>query len=192
VAFPNGIESWMKTTEKEAQQQIGMLLQHRSVSNLILNIVMVAGFAGLGEELFFRGVLQRLFIWGFKNVWVGIILAAFLFSALHLQFYGFFPRFVLGILLGAIYWYSGSLWPAIAAHFFYDATLIVMAYFNPSMISEEQTSIIPSSAMLVSGVLSAIVTAGLLLYMRRKSTADAVAFEQERKLDETPPFTFDS
>jgi uncharacterized protein len=136
-------------------------------------------------------VLQRLFIWGFKNVWVGIILAAFLFSALHLQFYGFFPRFVLGLLLGAIYWYSGSLWPAIAAHFIYDATLIVMAYFDPSMISEEQTSIIPSSAMMVSGVLSAVVTAGLLWYMRRKSTANAVAFQRERKLDDAPPLTFE-
>jgi uncharacterized protein len=102
INFPNGIESWMKTTEKEAQQQIGMLLQQRSVSNLLLNIVMVAGFAGIGEELFFRGVLQRLFIWGFKNVWVGIILAAFLFSAIHLQFNCFFPRFVLGLFVGAI------------------------------------------------------------------------------------------
>jgi membrane protease YdiL (CAAX protease family) len=191
IHFPSGIEGWMKSTEKEAQQQIAMLLQTKSLSTLLLNVVMVAGFAGVSEELFFRGVLQRLFIWGFKNVWLGIILAAFLFSALHLQFYGFFPRFVLGIILGAIYWYSGSLWPAILAHFCYDGLLIVMAYFNPSMITEEQSSFIPSNYMLVTALASAAATAALVWYMRRKSTSDETQFQKERLLDEPQSFTFD-
>lgn len=191
MAFPDGIESWMKSTEKDAQQQIGMLLQGRSVSNLILNIVMIAGFAGIGEELFFRGVLQRLAIWGFKNVWIGIIVTAVLFSALHLQFYGFFPRFLLGVLLGAVYWYSGSLWPAIVAHFFYDALLITLAYFNPSMITDEQTSIIPSSSMLVMAIVSAAATAAVVLYMRKKSTVSESRFYQERSIDAPQSFTFD-
>jgi uncharacterized protein len=191
IVFPHSIAGWMKTTEKEAEQQIGMLLQQHTISNLLLNVVLVAGFAAIGEELFFRGVLQRLFIWGFKNVWVGIIVAAFLFSALHLQFYGFFPRFILGILLGAIYWYSGSIWTSIAAHFVYDATLIVMAYFNPSMISEDQTSFIPSSAMVMSAVVSFSATAGLLLYLRRKSITNNAKFQQERALPDSTPFTFD-
>ena len=191
IHFPSGVEGWMKNAEKEAQQQIGMLLQKRSLSNLVLNVIMVAGFAAVGEELFFRGVLQRLFIWGFKNVWVGIILAAFLFSALHLQFYGFFPRFLLGIILGAIYWYSGSIWPAILAHFVYDATLIVMAYFNPSMITEEQTSFIPSTSLLMTALVSVAATGGLLIYMRKKSMANREQFLAERNLYEPKHFTFE-
>ncbi|HUQ97548.1 MAG TPA: CPBP family intramembrane glutamic endopeptidase [Chitinophagaceae bacterium] len=191
IHFPSGIEGWMKSTEQEAQQQIGMLLKGRSLANLLLNIVMVAGFAGIGEELFFRGVLQRLAIWGFKNVWVGILVAAFLFSALHLQFYGFFPRFLLGILLGVIYWYSGSLWPSILAHFFYDALLITIAYYNPAMISDEQTSLIPSSAMLVSALASAVAVGALLYFMRKKSTASEGAFHQERSLNTPQSFTFE-
>lgn len=191
VAFPRSVEGWMKSTEREAQQQIGMLLRGKSLSNLVLNIIMIAGFAGIGEELFFRGVVQRLAIWGFKNVWVGIVVTAFLFSALHLQFYGFFPRLLLGIFLGAIYWYSGSLWPAILAHFFYDALLITLAYFNPSMISEKQTSIIPSSSMIVMALLSVALSAGLLFYMRKKSTASLERFQQERDLDEPQSFTFE-
>jgi membrane protease YdiL (CAAX protease family) len=191
VAFPKGIESWMKGTEKEAQQQIRLLLQERSVSNLLLNIVMVAGFAGIGEELFFRGVLQRLLIWGFKNVWIGIVVAAFLFSALHLQFYGFLPRFLLGILLGALYWYSGSLWPAILAHFFYDALLITLAHFNPQMIADEQASLIPSSAMVVSALVSAAAMAGLFLYMRKNARTSEAAFQQERALQRPQSFTFE-
>ena len=191
IAFPSGIEGWMKRTEQEAQQQIGLLLKGRSVSQLLLNIFMIAGFAGIGEELFFRGVLQRLAIWAFKNVWIGIIVTAFLFSALHLQFYGFFPRFLLGILLGAIYWYSGSLWPAMLAHFFYDALLITLAYFNPSMIAEQQTSIIPTSSMAVLAIVSLAATTGLVLFMRKLSTSSEAGFQQERSLDAPQSFTFD-
>jgi membrane protease YdiL (CAAX protease family) len=186
IRFPAGMEGWMKSAEKEAQQQIGLLLKQRSVSNLLLNIIMIAGFAGIGEELFFRGVLQRLFIWGFKNVWVGILLSAFLFSALHMQFYGFFPRFLLGILLGVIYWYSGSIWPAIAAHFFYDALLIVLAYFNPQMITEEQSSLIAPSLQVTFALLSAILTAALVWYMRKKSRADTALLRYVPPKDDNP------
>jgi membrane protease YdiL (CAAX protease family) len=186
IRFPAGMEGWMKSAEKEAQQQIGLLLKQRSVSNLLLNIIMIAGFAGIGEELFFRGVLQRLFIWGFKNVWVGILLSAFLFSALHMQFYGFFPRFLLGILLGVLYWYSGSIWPAIAAHFFYDALLIVLAYFNPQMITEEQSSLIAPSLQGAFAVLSAVLTAALVWYMRKNSRTDTALLHYVPPKDDNP------
>ena len=191
INFPDSIEGWMKATEKDAQQQIGLLLKGSSPADLILNIIMVAGFAGVGEELFFRGVLQRLAIWGFKNVWVGIVVTAVLFSAVHFQFYGFFPRLLLGIFLGAIYWYGGSLWPAIAAHFFYDALLITLAYFNPEMISDDQANIIPASSIAIMAAASAIVSGALLWYMRQKSTADKKRFDAERWPNEPQTFTFD-
>lgn len=192
IQFPTGVAGWMKNAEKDAQQQIGLLLKNRTPANLLLNIFLVAGFAAVGEELFFRGVLQRLFIWGFKNVWVGIILAAVLFSALHLQFYGFFPRFLLGVLLGAIYWYSGSIVPAMLAHFVYDASLLIAAYFNPSMITESESSLLPPGSLLLAGIVSAIVTALLVLYMRKRSTASKEAFLAERRLEPTESFSFDN
>lgn len=191
INFPDNVEGWMKTTEKQAQQQVRMLLKTGSVPDLLLNLIMIAGFAGVSEELFFRGVLQRLLIWGFKNVWAGIVLAAFVFSALHLQFYGFFPRFLLGVLLGAIYWYSGSIWPAIVAHFFYDAILIVLAYFNPQMLAEEQAPLFPAAPMGVMAALSALVTAASVFYMYKKSKADKRRFMQERSLNEPQSFTFE-
>ena len=116
----------MKASEESAAKQIEFMLKRNTVQDLLLNLVLVAVFAGVGEELFFRGVLQRLFIKLFKNPWAGILVTAFIFSAIHFQFYGFIPRFILGILLGLIYWYSGSLWPAIIAHFAYDAFAVIM------------------------------------------------------------------
>ena len=72
-------QNWMQRMEDEAMQQIKFMLGKHTVTELVTNLVFIALFAGIGEELFFRGVLQRLFIKVFKNPWAGILLTAFLF-----------------------------------------------------------------------------------------------------------------
>ena len=178
---------WMKASEDEAQQQISFLLKHNSFQDLLLNLLFIAVFAGVGEELFFRGVLQRIFIKIFKSPWAGIIITAIIFSAIHVQFYGFIPRFILGVLLGAIYWYSGSLWPAILAHFIYDGFAVVMIYFYPSMAGQESTVQIGSK--MVTGLISAILVLAIVYLMKKKSTASYEAIYTEDKIDHSNPFT---
>lgn len=167
VRFPTGVEGWLKAREEEAEKAIHALLLRQSIKELLLNILLIAGLAAVGEELLFRGVLQRLFIRIFKNPWVGIIVAAFLFSAIHMQFYGFLPRFILGILLGALYWYSGSLWVSMLAHFIYDAALIILAYFNPEMLNDEST--VKFSGIALWGVISLASVCLLVVWMVRNS-----------------------
>ena len=167
IHFPGAIEGWMKEKENGANKTVMALLSRRTVQDLVLNIICIAGLAAVGEELLFRGVAQRLFIKLFKRAWPGIIITAFLFSALHLQFYGFFPRFVLGILLGVIYWYSGSLWTAILAHFVYDALLITVAYFYPSMVNEENT--VKMSSIALTAAFSFILVALAVNWMIKHS-----------------------
>jgi uncharacterized protein len=170
VQFPAGIAKWMKEQEAEASKTIKALLSKHTIKDLLLNIITVAGLAAVGEELLFRGMAQRLLIKMFKNPWAGIIVAAFLFSAMHIQFYGFVPRFVLGILLGVIYWYSGSLWTAMFAHFMYDAVLIVVVYFNPESLNDENTLNLSNVALVAAVSLGIVVS--LVLWMKRKSTAN--------------------
>jgi membrane protease YdiL (CAAX protease family) len=169
VQFPADIAKWMKEQEAEAAKTIQALLSKHTIKDLILNIICIAGLAAVGEELLFRGVVQRLLIKVCKSPWAGIIISAFLFSAMHVQFYGFLPRFVLGILLGAIYWYSGSLWTAILAHFVYDAALIVLVYFNPSSLNDENT--LDLSNIALAAAASFIIVVLLVMWMKRKSTA---------------------
>ncbi len=168
IAFPKGIENWMKSSEQEASRTVKALLARHTIKDLVINVFCIAGLAAVGEELLFRGIAQRLLIKMFKSPWVGMIIAAILFSAMHLQFYGFLPRFVLGVLLGLIYWYSGSLWAAMLAHFVYDALLIVLAYFNPGMLEDESSAQLSDIAVLAS--VSAAVVAALVIWMKKKST----------------------
>lgn len=167
IEFPAGIANWMKEKEDSASQVLKGLLLHGSVKDLLLNIVFVAVLAAVGEELLFRGIGQRLLIKWFRSPWAGIIISAVLFSAFHLQFYGFFPRLMLGIFLGAMYWYSGSLWVPILGHFVYDALQIVMVYYRPDMMNEE--SVVSTGSVAVAGAVSAALSALVLAWMIKRS-----------------------
>ena len=178
---------WMKASEEAAGKQIAFMLKRNSVKDLLMNLLFIAVFAGVGEELFFRGVLQRIFIKMFKNPWAGIIVTAIIFSAIHLQFYGFIPRFILGVLLGMIYWYSGSLWPAIVAHFAYDAFAVVLIYFNPELADQNSTTLQFGNQLLMTGI--SLILVGLIVYqMKKKSKTKYNTIYADDKMGESSPF----
>jgi membrane protease YdiL (CAAX protease family) len=182
-------EKWMKGLEEEAARQIRFMLKERTPAELVKNLIFISLFAGIGEELFFRGVLQRIFIRMTENPWMGIILTAAIFSGIHFQFYGFFPRFILGILLGAIYWYSGSVWTAILAHFLYDAAVILFVYFNPKLLDNTDATIIQGQAaqLLIGAAVSLGLTVLLLRQMKKRSVTD---YHQVYRDDFTKPDGF--
>ncbi|OSZ73851.1 hypothetical protein CAP36_17790 [Chitinophagaceae bacterium IBVUCB2] len=187
--FPKSWQGWMKSGEEEAARTVKALLSRHTIQDLILNIICIAGLAAVGEELLFRGAAQRLLIKIFKNHWAGIIVAAFLFSAMHMQFYGFLPRFLLGILLGALYWYSGSLWVAILAHFIYDAVLIVLAYFNPEMLNDE--NVVQANNLALAGSISFVLVVLLFEWIRRKSTTTYTEVYGDDEVPKKDPFDFE-
>jgi len=181
------IGKWMKASEEAVAKQIGFMLKKNTVQDLLLNLVLVAVFAGVGEELLFRGVLQRLFTKLFKNPWAGILITAFIFSAIHLQFYGFIPRFILGILLGLIYWYSGSLWPAIFAHFAYDAFAVIMIWFNPALAEQDSVAVSLGNKTLLAAISLALIMI-IVIVMKKRSTNSYETVYARDKIDESNPF----
>jgi membrane protease YdiL (CAAX protease family) len=187
-----GDEGWMKEMEEAALRQIKFMMQEKTPLELVKNLVFIALFAGVGEELFFRGILQRLFIRATRSPWAGIIITAVVFSGIHFQFYGFFPRFFLGILLGAIYWYSGSLWVAILAHFLYDAAVIVLVYFNPEMLQNTEATLIKGQELqlLIGAIVSLILTAAILWYMQKKSATSYEAIYNDDFPKQKDNFSF--
>ena len=130
-------EKAMREAEAQAGKMIEKFLEMKSPADLIKMIFIVALVPAFAEELFFRGVLQRLMIQITRRPITGIIITAIIFSAIHGQFLGFFPRMVLGILLGALFWYSGSLWPGILAHFVFNGAQVVLVYLNPKYATME-------------------------------------------------------
>jgi len=110
------IEDWMINTEKDAEVATNTLLNTDSWGGFAMNIIIIAIMAGIGEELMFRGVIQKILIGWTKNIHLGILYTAIIFSAIHFQFYGFVPRMILGMVLGYLYIWSKSLWVPVIAH----------------------------------------------------------------------------
>jgi len=120
LSFPEWLsflENWMKRTELQGQHITEAFLSTASVNGLLLNIFMIAILPAIAEEILFRGAIASLLKDATKNVHLAVFLSAFIFSAIHLQFYGFLPRFLLGLVLGYLFFWSGSLWLPIVAHF---------------------------------------------------------------------------
>ena len=157
--------AWTIKAEEAAEQQLKTLLTAKNSLDLLFNLVVVAVVPGIFEEMFFRGVVQRLLIRMTNKPWLGICIAAAIFSFMHFEFLGFLPRFFLGILLGAAYWYSGSLWTAIVAHALFNAIQVIALNYMPEMMNDANPSV-----PLYGVLLSAVIVAVLLAVMRRQST----------------------
>ena len=114
--FLKTMEEWMIASEKQVEDLTRRLLFPYSFGNLMLNILQMGILAGLCEELLFRGVIQKIMIRWTGNVHAGIWIAAIIFSAIHLQFFGFVPRLLLGAMLGYLFALSGTLWVPVIAH----------------------------------------------------------------------------
>ena len=117
-----------KAMELAREAQEAALININSSSRFIISLIVIALLPAIFEETFFRGGLQNLFTRWFKGPWVAIILTAIIFSLIHLSFYGFLVRFALGMVLGFIFYYSGSLWLNILLHFLFNGVQVTALY----------------------------------------------------------------
>ncbi len=159
------LPAWMENLEKDATAQMEAFLKVNNTLDIFINIFIIALLPAICEELCFRGALQRIMIQICRSPWMGIITASIIFSALHFQFQGFLPRMFLGVVLGALYWYSGSLWPSIIAHFVNNAVQVVAVSFAPEYIREN-----PGLPLYMAAISGFLVLA-ILWYLSRISTA---------------------
>jgi uncharacterized protein len=163
VVFPEslkGVEKWMKESEDAAGELTKFLTDFKTPSQLIVAMVVVAVLAGISEELIFRGVLQNITLRAFGNPHVAIWFAAFVFSFIHLQFYGFFPRMLLGALFGYLYYWTKNIWVPIFAHFVNNGFTLLMAYLYSTKavdVNIEDTKSVPLSMALGSLLLTALI-----------------------------------
>jgi len=128
--YLSGMENWMKAKEEEAQVLTEVFLSAKSIGGFLFNLIMIAAVAAIGEELIFRGILVRLFREWTRNVHLAVFIPALVFSALHLQFYGFIPRLLLGMFLGYLFVWTGSLRVPIIVHFANNAFAVILSFID--------------------------------------------------------------
>ncbi len=165
------IENWMSNQEVLLERMSLFLTDFTSWTKLFVAFFVIAVTAAVGEECLFRGLIQRKIFDKIQNMHVAIWIAAALFSAIHLQFYGFLPRMLLGALFGYLYWWSANLWVPIVAHLVNNGFTIVLIFFNNKKIIEFDISQSENSVSVLLGVISLLLT-GVLLYYFKKNTGN--------------------
>ena len=161
----SGIEQWMRMQEDAAAQLTEQFLRVDTVGGLLVNIGLMALLPAVGEELTFRGVVQGMFT---RNKHVAIWATAAIFSFVHLQFYGFLPRMLLGAMFGYMLWWTGSLWVPMLMHFVNNCAAVVVAYFAYNHLEEgraEMLDTIGTEDTILLGVFSiCIVLIMMVMY----------------------------
>jgi len=118
------VEQWMRMQEESAEQVLMLLLNDTRFGTFILNFIVIAVLAAIGEEFCFRGALQGLM----KHTTTAIWITAFVFSTIHMQFYGFIPRLLLGALFGYALVWSNNLWLPITMHCTNNGMIAILYY----------------------------------------------------------------
>lgn len=166
--FLAGMERWMKNAEENAAELTEAFLKVETTGGLLFNLFMIAFLPAIGEELLFRGVIQRIFTGWTRNHHWGIWISAILFSALHIQFYGFVPRMLLGVLFGYLLVWSGSMWLPIVAHFFNNGFAVVAMYLIDKNVLNPGVEEIGASPGSQYAAILSLALVFLLMFLIKK------------------------
>lgn len=172
-AFLEPLEQWMKTAEEDAAHLTEQFLSVTTLGGLIINLLLMAVLPAIAEELTFRGVLQHLFTPKHQSSipHLAIWCSAILFSAIHMQFYGFIPRMLMGALFGYMLAWTGSLWIPILMHFTNNAMAVLLSFFAiKAEWDNDLLDTIGTGDTLWLGIVSFVLTIVGIYIFRRSTT----------------------
>lgn len=169
IQFPEwmaSFERWARATEDQLAKFSEFVTRFDSFDAMILGLVVIAVLPAIGEEIVFRGMIQRDLFRATNNIHVAIWTSAIIFSAFHLQFFGFVPRMLLGALFGYFYYWSDSLLIPILAHLVNNGLIVISLYlYQGGVIDVDMESEV---AAPWSAVISSAVIMTILLFLLKK------------------------
>ena len=161
------IEQIFRRQEDAAAGLTERFLKADNVWGLLINIGLLAFLPALSEELSFRGTLQQILGRNQvkeSRVHIAIWVTAFVFSAIHLQFYGFVPRLLMGALFGYVFLWCGSLWVPIVMHFTNNGLAVLFYYlFDTNDAGKSYADTIGAGTTWWLGVISLLVVIALVI-----------------------------
>lgn len=167
------LPDFLKIMEDSTTGMVEGLLTMNSPMELAFNLLVIAVMPAIGEELLFRGIVQPKLTKYFKNPIVGIWLTAIVFSAIHMQFEGFFPRMILGAMIGYLFYWTNNLWVPIVAHFVNNGLQVVVAYFYKDIIVATTENSGADEISWLGGVVSLVLILGIGRMLTSYQTVDS-------------------
>jgi membrane protease YdiL (CAAX protease family) len=165
-----GIDYWVRTSEEKAKKLTDLIAMYDNIPQMLLIFSVMAILPAIGEEILFRGIIQNEFREVIKNPHAAIWISGFIFSFMHFQFFGFFPRMLLGVIFGYLYFWSGNLLIPIFIHFLNNAlTLLAMNLYKDGTIGTNPESVeaIPVWTIILSLVMFVYLLSAFKKYSQK-------------------------
>ena len=176
IPISKGLRAYFQKLEDSYAEQMMAMVQIKSVADYLLALVIIALVPAIVEEVFFRGAVQQLFTSWFKKSWVGILITSIIFSAIHVSYFGFLPRAMLGVVLGLLFYYSKNIWMNILAHFLNNGIAVSQLYYlsTKGKIDKKALDSMDEHFPLWLGAI-ALAAMVVLLYLFKKESDKTLA-----------------
>lgn len=165
------LQDWMENSENLAKVLTETIIYYKDSTSFVVTLLVVALIPGIGEELVFRGIVQNELKDILKSPTLAIWITGFLFSFIHFQFFGFFPRMFLGVLFGYLYYWSGNIYVSMFVHFMNNALTLVLA----NMYKQKDISFNPDSSESIPfySVIISLVAFSFFIYLYQRNSKEA-------------------
>ncbi len=168
-------ENLLHEMEDSAQGVTNDLLLTKSWGGMIMRFLLVGVLTGLGEEMFFRSGMLGSMHFGKVRRHVAVWTVAFIFSAIHMQFFGFVPRMLMGAWFGYVMLWSGEVWTPAIAHSLNNGLVVIFTFLSNNHYIDDnfvETMGVPEKGQMpwlaiASAVATVIV---IVLFMRKKKS----------------------
>lgn len=157
------LEEALRAMEEKAGAAVDFMAGPHTTANLLMSVLIIGVLAGFSEELFFRGALQRIISFSPVGRTGAIWVSAVIFSAIHMQFFGFVPRLLLGLYFGYLLAWSGSVWLPVAAHMANNALYVILRYYTGT----GEPELVPEGSTTAVAIGSAVLTCLGLIMLKR-------------------------
>lgn len=185
IPIPHSWEIYFKAKEAARTAQEKALININTFPKYLVSMIIIALLPAIFEEVFFRGGIQNILTRWFNRPWIAIVITSIIFSAVHISYYGFLVRAILGVFLGLIFYYSGSLWLSILFHFLYNGIQVTALYVSSASITKNSKDI-EDNFPLWAGVLAL----GLIIFAFIKFREISLSNQQKYVMPEEDPEDF--
>lgn len=119
------LQEQMPALPNVVEEEFEMLMKDR------WGYLVIGLFAPLVEELVFRGAVLRALLRWKRNPWIGIAISAVLFAIIHMNPAQMPHAFLIGLLLGWMYYRTDSIVPGVVYHWVNNTVAYVLYNFYP-------------------------------------------------------------
>ena len=149
------------------------LLQQMTGGPLWSSFLLAAIFAPIFEEWLCRGMILRGLLTKMKPVWA-IVVSALFFALIHMNPWQALNAFIIGLVMGYVYYKTGSLLLTMLIHFVNNGTAVILSQFPSLQEVDFWIDMMPRTTYMIVYVLGLVLLAACLMAFRR------IPLEQKR------------